>query len=235
MEEAPTSLPMILDRLAALIGNLLPLAGVWLWGWDVFEILVLFWMQTVLVITFAVPLIAKLPRSALGEITVNGVKRPATHRDLMLGVGLVGLVFCGGHLLFLWVIFSGHWSSIIHGPVGFVQHLVIANGAWTALAVSIVAGTISYLLTPPRAALIDGVAARIGIRRQRKNGADFGTILLRLIKRVVLMQTAIIFGGMLANSYGSMAPLLILIGLKTLVELGGTKPNRAVPTVEIKT
>jgi hypothetical protein len=28
----------------------------------------------------------------------------------------------------------------------------------------------------------------------------------------------------LANSYGSMAPLLILIGLKTLVDLGTSKP-----------
>src|SRR5690349_7377412 len=110
---------MILDRIAVLVGNLLPLAGVWWWGWDVFEILILFWMQTVLVIALAVPRIAKLPAGSLGEITVNGVKRAATHRDMMLGVALVGLMFCAGHLLFLWVLFSGHWSATIHGPVGF--------------------------------------------------------------------------------------------------------------------
>lgn len=226
---------IILDRIAVLIGNLLPLAGVWWWGWDVFEILILFWMQTVLVIAFAVPQIAKLPAGTLGEITVNGVKRAATHRDLMLGVALVGLMLCGGHLLFLWVLFSGHWSATIHGPAGFVQQLIIANGAWIALAVSIVVGTISYLLTPPRAALIDRLGARIGLRLAAKNRDDFGLILAKLLKRVVLMQVAIIVGGMLANSYGSMAPLLILIGLKALIELGGTSRKPTAPRVEIST
>jgi len=226
---------MILDRIAALIGNLLPLAGVWWWGWDVFEILILFWMQTVLLIACAVPHIAKLPANALGEITVNGVRRAATHRDLMWGVALVGLMFCAGHLLFLWVLFSGPWSAIVHGPVGFVQQLIIANGAWIALAVSALAGAISYLLTPPRATLIDRIGARMGLRLAAKNRDDFGLILMRLLKRTFLLQAAIIFGGMLVNSYGTMAPLLILIGLKTLVELGGTRQKPARPSVEITT
>lgn len=226
---------MILDRIAVLISNLLPLAGVWWWGWDVFEILILFWMQTVLALGFAVPQVAKLPASGLGEITVNGVKRAATHRDLVLGVGLVGLVFCAGHLLFLWVIFSGHWIEIIHGPVDFVQHLIVANGAWLALAVTAVSGAIGYLLTPPRAALIDRLAARAGLRLAAKNREDFGAILASLLKRVVLLQAAIILGGMLAKSYGSMAPLLILVGLKTLVELGGTRREPVAPRVEIRT
>jgi hypothetical protein len=51
---------------------------------------------------------------------------------------------------------------------------------------------------------------------------------------VVLLQAAVIFGGMLAHRYGSMAPLLILIGLKTLLDLGGTTPKGATATVAIK-
>ena len=34
------------------------------------------------------------------------------------------------------------------------------------------------------------------------------------------MQIAIIFGGMLARTYGSIAPLLIVIGCKTLIDMG---------------
>lgn len=226
---------MILDRILTLIANLLPLAGVLWWGWDVFEILILFWMQTVLVVAFATLHITKLPATALGEITVNGVKRPATHRDLLLIVCLVGAIFCAGHLLFLWVMFAGPWSARVHGPVSFVQQLVIANGAWSALAVSAVAGIVSYLLVPPRAAFIRRIGARIGLKDEAKNREDSGVILLALFKRIVLMQAAIIFGGMLANRYGSMAPLVILIGLKTLIELRTTALNGGAAPVELKT
>ena len=36
------------------------------------------------------------------------------------------------------------------------------------------------------------------------------------------MQIAIIVGGMLAKAYGSMAPLLIVIGCKTVIDMGTT-------------
>jgi hypothetical protein len=114
-----------------------------------------------------------------------------------------------------------------------VQHLVIANGVWLALAASFVAGTIGYALTPPRPAFVQWIGLRIGLRAETKNREVLGGVLLALFKRVFLMQAAIIFGGMLANSYGSMAPLLILIGLKALSDLGGNKPL-AGGRVEIK-
>lgn len=133
---------MFLDRL--------PLAGVTWWGRDVFEILILFWMQTALVVAFTLLHIHKLRGDQLGEITVNGVVRPATHRDLLLIVGAVELVFCGVHFLFLSVLFSGDRGKLVHGPSSFVQHLVVANGVWLALATSFVAGIVSYVMTPPR-------------------------------------------------------------------------------------
>jgi hypothetical protein len=42
--------------------------------------------------------------------------------------------------------------------------------------------------------------------------------------RIVMMQAATIIGGMLARTYGSMAPWLILIGLKTLLDY--QRPDR---------
>jgi len=74
----------------------------------------------------------------------------------------------------------------------------------------------------------------IGLRAAARDSEDLGIILLALFKRVILMQVAIIFGGMLANSYGSMAPLLILIGLKALVELGAGQTSGSAATVETK-
>jgi len=211
---------MYLDRILTLVSNLIPLAGVWWWGWDVFQVLILFWMQTVLVIVFTLAHIHKLPASELGNMIVNGVTRPATHRDLLLLTGVIGTGFCGIHLLFLWVLFSGNWSKRIHGPVSFWEQMVVANGLWLPLLVALVAGAIGYVLAPPRPAF----ARRFGLADDSLPAEDLGDLLLAMFKRIVLMQVAIIFGGMLANSYGSMAPLMILIGLKALFDLASGKP-----------
>ena len=47
-----------------------------------------------------------------------------------------------------------------------------------------------------------------------------------LYTRIVVMQFAIIFGAWVAELFGSMAPLVIVIVLKTLIELGGWTPFR---------
>jgi hypothetical protein len=212
------------SRILTLISNLVPLAGVYWWGWDVFQILLLYWMQTVLLIAWTLPHIGKLPDEKLGDITVNGVKRPATHRDLVLLFGGIGLLFCGAHLLFLWVLFSGEWAARVHGPVSFWQHMVIASGAWVALLMNLIAGAVSYILTPPWSAPMRWFGQRIGLAETAHPDGDLGSVIGPMLGRVVLMQVAIIFGGMLAGAYGSMAPLLILIGLKTLADLSGNVP-----------
>jgi hypothetical protein len=43
-----------------------------------------------------------------------------------------------------------------------------------------------------------------------------GPVVGGMLGRIAMMQVAVIIGAMLARSYGSTAPLLIMIGLKTL-------------------
>lgn len=54
---------MNFSRLIALIGNLIPLAGVWLWQWDPFQLLMLYWMETVIVAGWTLARIAALPQA----------------------------------------------------------------------------------------------------------------------------------------------------------------------------
>ncbi len=51
-------------------------------------------------------------------------------------------------------------------------------------------------------------------------GDAVGAIVGTLYIRIFIMQAAIIFGAMFAQRRGSLAPLLIVIGLKTLYDLG---------------
>lgn len=215
---------MLLDRLLTLMANLLPLAGVRWWGWDAFEVLVLYWMQTVLVVVLTVLHVRKLPRARLGEIEVGGKKRPATHRDYVILLSIVGFVFCAGHIGFLWVFFSGDWGKVVHGPATFWQHFVIANGAWVALLLNLVGGLVRYILTPPRAVVIQSIAPL----KSNEPSGNIEDLQLGLFIRIFAMQAAIIFGAMLAMSYGAIhAPLIILIVLKTLFDFGASFPRRA--------
>ena len=49
-----------------------------------------------------------------------------------------------------------------------------------------------------------------------------------LYVRIVIMQIAIIFGAIFANSYGSIAPLLIVIGFKTLVDMAASASGASI-------
>jgi hypothetical protein len=215
------SVLMPLDRLLTLSANLLPLAGVWWWGWNIFDVLILYWMQTVLLVLFTLLHITKVPESGLGMITVNGRARPATRRDYLMIFSLVGTVFCAAHLLFLWVFFSGQLNRIVHGPVTFWQHMVIASGAWVALLLNLVGGLARYLLLPPRADVVHWIFRRIGLAERDEPPENIDGMLAALFVRIFLMQAAIIFGAMLLQSYGTIAPLMILIVLKTLIDFSG--------------
>jgi hypothetical protein len=215
------SVSMPLDRLLTLSANLLPLVGVWWWGWNIFDVLILYWMQTVLLVLFTLLHITKAPESGLGTITVNGRARPATRHDYLMIFSLVGGVFCAAHLLFLWVLFSGQLNRIVHGPVTFWQHMVIASGAWVALLLNLVGGLARYLLLPPRAGVVHWIFRRIGLAEQDEPPGNIDGMLAALFVRIFVMQAAIIVGAMLVRSYGTIAPLMILIVLKTLIDFAG--------------
>jgi len=213
---------MFLAPLLTLIANLLPLAGVWWWGWDMFQVLMLYWMQTILVVVFTVLDVGKIPAAQLGTVQVNGRTRPATHRGFMLAFALMGFMFCAAHLLFSFVFFSGNWTKVVRGPVTFWQHMVIASGAWGPLLVTLVAGLAHYVLTPPHPRFIQPAMTRIGFVAKPVS-RDIGSAYTTLFWRIFAMQAAIIFGAMFVKSYSATnAPLYILIGLKTLFDLGST-------------
>jgi hypothetical protein len=217
-----TRTAMFLAPLFTLIANLLPLAGVWWWGWDMFQVLMLYWMETILLVVFTVLNVGKMPAAQLGTVKVNGRTRPATHRDLMLAFAIMGFVFCAAHLLFSFVFFSGNWTRVVRGPVTFWQHMVIASGAWAPLLLTLIAGLAHYVLTPPHPRFIAPAMTRIGFVGRPAAG-DINSAYTTLFWRIFAMQAAIIFGAMFVQSYkATNAPLYILIALKTLTDLAST-------------
>lgn len=79
------------------LANLVPLAGVWLWDWDVFLLLLLFWCENVIIGLFG---IARLVVSAKSETVFHGLFLP-----LFFMVHFGGFMF--GHFLVLFGMYEG--------------------------------------------------------------------------------------------------------------------------------
>jgi len=221
-----------ISTLIGLSGNLIPLAGVWYWGWDSFQLLMLYWMETVIVAGFALARIGTVPKDLLGKIKINGVERAATHRNLIELFGCMAAAFISVHFLFLWLLFSGDWTRTVRGPIGFVQVFVIQSGACIPLVFAFLAGAIAFLTSPTRPQFARDLQARFLGTSVIENAPKLdeathgvGAAAGGMMGRIVVMQVAVIFGAMLATKYGTQAPILIVIGLKTLFDLGGRPPT----------
>lgn len=200
------------SSLILLGANLLPLAGVLFWGWDAFVLLALYWLETAIIGFWMLVRIASAPAS--DDLTFGEKQTIESRGALVLFLIVHAGLFMGVHFVFLWVLFSGGWSQKINGPVDFVGKLVIATGLWLPLIVLFIARGITLFYGPRlRAWLASEPAAA--------TPADEGTssVIGAFYARVVVMHIAIIFGGFL-SFLGSVGPLIVMIALKTAIDLG---------------
>lgn len=211
--------------LIGLIGNLIPLYGVLYWQWDAFQLLMLYWTETVIIAFWTILGIRRIPVDRLGTINVGGRDKPATHKLLCGYFTLVAAMFVLGHLGFLWIMFSSEWLKKLPASSSTLKELFVTDGVWLALIFMFVSAWISYLSIRPAdyPRPIERGRGRETTAATTGEGSDaVGQHVGGLFVRIAIMQIAIIFGGMLAKSYGSMAPLLIVIGCKTLIDAGTT-------------
>jgi hypothetical protein len=201
--------------------NLVPIIGVFAWGWDAFLLLMLYWMESAIIAFWTIARIATLPPGAIGPLYVNG--RPTDSPVALTSFFVVFLgMFMAGHLLFLWVLFAGEWKQRIHGPSDFYAQIVVASGLWGVLLTLFLSRGASFLLHVLRPDVILAIERRMpipGLPRPPSAGeVDAGGLIGGVLGRIFLMQVAIIFGGYVAVLFGSRAPLLILVLLKTAVD-----------------
>jgi hypothetical protein len=203
--------------------NLIPLYGIYAWGWDAFELLPLYWGETAVLFACTLIHIACIPPVRLGTMIVNGKTLPATRLMAVGFFALHGGIFVAVHLLFLCLLFSGNAFRQIHGIWDFVFVFFIASGAWLALALVAFAALIDVLTGAYHPAFVDAFAVKLHVALARspeqQPGDAIGSVVGGLYLRIFIMQAAIIFGGMAAQRFGSMAPLVIVIALKTLIDI----------------
>ena len=200
----------LLSALVGLVANLIPLAGVLYWGWDTFQLLMLYWVETAILAFWTLMRLSQLSKEECGTLTVNGRVTQATPFSLVGFFSLHAGMFILVHLVFLWALFSGEWLKNIQNVHDFFYGLFVVHGLWIGLLMMFVTHLVSFLVNakPVAETTADG-----------KKSDPVGGIVGGLYARIVIMQVAIIFGAWFSRSTGSMAPLLIVIGLKSLGEL----------------
>lgn len=204
------------STLLVLASNLVPLIGVLFWGWDVFVLLMLYWVETVVIAFWTLLRVligSDFSRNFLGEV----FSRLFFFAFFLVHSG----GFMLGHFLFLWAFFSGRAGGTPQldenffrtMPADFWNNIVIANGLLIPLAISFVGRGIAFVIEMARLPLWQRLVGEDVIDRSK------GALIGGLYGRIITMHLVIIVGAALAQKFGKIAPLVLLIAAKTAVDI----------------
>jgi Family of unknown function (DUF6498) len=211
--------------LVLVVANLLPLAGVAFWQWDAFLLLMLYWMDTAIIAFWTMARIAVTPRERLDDLRISSGGQSINSPWAIVAFFVVHAgIFMAAHFLFLWVMFAGAWADRIHGPGDFVRQIIVESRLWFPLAGLALSRGVSFLFHVVRPETLQRLEHALFPRRPvrvatRVQAGSLGGEIGALYARIVIMQLAVLFGGFLSILLGTMAPLVILILLKTAVDV----------------
>src|ERR1700674_772186 len=211
------------STLVLLAANLLPLVGVLAWHWDAFLLLMLYWTETAVVGVWTMARIGVSPAGAMGPLYVNG--KPTSSRAALVVFLIVhSTIFMAIHFVFLWALFSADWAGRVHGVGDFVDRIVVDSGMWAPLGALFIGRGVVFLFDVLRPDLLQSLVRTLFRRTVRLPApappGDPGTVLIGFYGRIMMMQVAIILGAVLSFALGTIAPLVLLIAIKTVVDVG---------------
>lgn len=184
------------SALALVTANLVPVYGVLALNWKVGPIMVFYWAENLVVGFFNILKMARA-QGAVNDsrTTLNG--KPVTmdsRRALMLFFALHYGGFTLGHGIFVFVLFNPDWKNL-PTELGLALLFLSASHGYSYWRNYIGRG--EYLAVP------------------------FTRLFWQPYARVIVMHLVILAGGALAAAMGSpLGALLVLVGLKTLIDLG---------------
>ncbi|MFK7851411.1 MAG: DUF6498-containing protein [Akkermansiaceae bacterium] len=210
--------------LLVLIGvNLLPIAGVLLWGWSAFEIVALYWFENVVIGAINVlKMVTCRPRygAMSGTLTDAGKKAyddipdylkhtPASEGSqqasklFIIPFFLVHYgMFCFGHGIFVFVLLGGKGGPLSHSTNPF-------RGMMDMVGELFKSGAVIFVLAIIGSHLFSFLVNYIGKSEYRETtpsklmGAPYG--------RIIVLHIAIIFGAFAVMAFGDSTFLLILV------------------------
>lgn len=180
------------SSIALIVANCIPLGGVVFLGWDIGEIMLLFWAES----------------GVIGFYNLLKLVRVAGWGAALYGPFFLGHYggFMVGHLLFIYGFFGENLGEVVDVSVDqLLADLWILS---PALAAFFISHGISFMTN--------------FIGRREYIGKDATAQMGEPYKRIIVMHLTIIFGGFLSMMFSSALPaLLLLIFLKVSTDLRG--------------
>lgn len=183
------------STLALVVANLAPLYGVLALGWKVAPILVFYWVENLVVGFFNVLKMSRA-QGAVGDskMTLNG--QPVTQGSRKA-------------LVYFFVLHYGIFT-LAHGGFVLVMFSPDLKNALAELSLALLVLSISHGYSYRRNFIGRGEYLRV----------SFARLFWQPYARVIVMHLTIIAGGALAASLGApLGALLVLVGLKTVIDL----------------
>ena len=199
--------------------NALPLVGVWLWGWSVFDIVFLYWVENVVI--GAVNVLRMAVCRGEGP---PPARRPPRGQPRPGKVSRGGAIAHLGAKLFMIPFFIVHYGMFCFGHGEFLVALFADEAG---------ADSLSGLLGDPRALLASGFGLAVGalalshlvsfvtnfLLGGEYRRANVAQLMFRPYGRIVVMHLAILFGALVTEFFGSpVALLVLLVALKTAID-----------------
>jgi hypothetical protein len=182
------------------LSNILPLLGVLLAGWDIYTLLIFYWMETVIVAFWTVMTMAF--HTGLETWTFDG----PTQRNAGFSVGGPVLVFVHSgffmaiHLHLMSALYGGDWPGHLRSPEVFLDTFLVGQKLWPMLALVFV--------------------HRAAIFWEERNAASLSPVIASLYMRIVVMQVVIIIGAWGVMLLGSgLFGLILLITMRAGLDL----------------
>jgi hypothetical protein len=189
-EPAPPSI-LSPSGLALIAANLLPLAGVMYFGWDLAEVIVLFWAESAIIAFYTA-----IKMAVVGNFAAIFL--------VPFFIGHFG-GFMAGHFLLIYSFFLRGFDATGPAPGARGALLDIFNPLWTPLAALFISHGVSFFSN--------------FLGRREYTRTTMNALMTRPYSRIVVMQLSLIFGGWIIIALRSPVPALaLLVVLKTILD-----------------
>jgi len=184
---------------ALIVANLLPIAGVLLFGWDLAAVMVLYWSESAVIGFYTI-------------LRMCIVEKLGAVMTVPFFLGHFG-AFMAAHFAFVYGFFI-HKGGALPTVGAFEELRSIFLPLWPAVAALVVSHGVSFFQN------------FIGEREYA--GASTTALMAVPYRRIIVMHLTIIFGGWIVLALGTPAPaLLVLVVMKMLVDLRAHRREHA--------
>lgn len=176
------------SSLALIVGNLVPIIGVLFFEWQLFPLILLYWLENVVIGVF----------NAIKMLTCSGSESLSQRIFMTMFFSFHYGMFCFGHGTFIVDLFGGDLDSI---PAAL--QVIMQNGLQLALIALVVSHGFSFLQNY----LIGGEFREMSVSE----------VMFSPYKRIIVLHVFIIFGGMGLQAFGVTQMGLIMLAIVKIV------------------